>query len=97
MVVLQVINPNMATCRAAAQKWKNPFLTHSGLFLRHVWPSFQILSKSVEKQTSYVVALSAQLAPEDNYEKDNVRNSQFLNISCLNDILIAIVMPSGIF
>ena len=97
MVVLQVINPNMATCEAAAQKWKKTFFTHSGLFLRHVWPSFQILSKSVEKQKSYVMVLSAQLAPEDNYEKDNVRNSHFLNICCLNDILTAIVMPPGIF
>ena len=43
------------------------------------------------------MVLSAQLAPEDSYEKDNVQNSQFLNTSCLNDILIAIVMPSGIF
>ena len=97
MVVLQVINPNMATCGAAAQKWKNPFLTPSGLFLRHVWPSFQISSKSVEKQKSYVIVLSAQLAPEDNYEKDIVRNSHFLNICCLNDILIPVVMPLGIF
>ena len=53
MVVPQAINPNMATCGAAAQKWKNPFLTHSGLFLWHLGPSFQILSKLVEKQKSY--------------------------------------------
>ena len=82
MVVLQVINPNMATCGAAAQKLKKPVHTQLGLFLRLVEAQYQISSKSVEKQKCYVIVLSAQLAPEDNYEKDNVRNSHFLNICC---------------
>ena len=97
MVVLQAINPNIATYRAAAQKWKNPFLTHSGLFLWHLWPSFQILSKSVEKQKSYGVVLPFQLSPEDKYENDNVRKSPLLNITPLNPFLNAIVIPPGIF
>ena len=41
--------------------------------------------------------LSAQLALEVYYERDNVRKSQFLKITCSNHILTAIVMPPGIF
>ena len=59
--------------------------------------SKNLYSKSVEKQKSYVIVLSAQLAPKHNYERDNVRNSHFLNICSLNDILNAVVMPYGIF
>ena len=97
MVVLQAINPNMTTCGAAAQKQKNPFFIHLGLFLRQVWPSFQILSKSVEKQKSYGMVLPVQFAPEDRYENDNVRKSPLLNITHLNPFLNAIVIPPGIF
>ena len=97
MVVLQVINPNMATCRAATQKWKNPFFIHLGLFLRQVWPLFQILSKSVEKQKSYGVVLPVQFAPEERYENDNVRKSPLLNITHLNPFLNAMIIPPGIF
>ena len=93
MVVLQVINPS----RAAAQNWSQTFHIYLIILYGQNKSPYKILSKSVEKQKSYVIVLSAQLAPEDNYEKDNVRNSHFLNICCLNDISIAIVMPSGIF
>ena len=93
MVVPQVINPN----RAAAQNWSQTFHIYSIIRYGQNKSPYKILSKSVEKQKSYVMVLSAQLAPEDNYEKDNVRNSHFLNICCLNDISIAIVLPSGIF
>ena len=92
-MVPQVIDPN----RAAAQNWSQTFHIYSIIRYGQSKSPYKILSKSVEKQKSYVIVLSAQLAPEDNYEKDNVRNSHFLNICCLNDILIPVVMPLGIF
>ena len=93
MVVPQVINPN----RAAAQNWSQTSHIYLIILYGQNKSPYKILSKSVEKQKSYVIVLSAQLAPEDNYEKDNVRNSHFLNKCCLNDISIAVVMPYGIF
>ena len=93
MVVPQVINPN----RATAQNWSQTSHIYLIILYGQNKSPYKILSKSVEKQKSYVIVLSAQLAPEDNYEKDNVRNSHFLNICCLTDFLIAVVMPSGIF
>ena len=97
MVVLQAINPNMATCGAAAQKLKKPVQTLLGLFLGLVEAQYQISSKSVEKQKSYGVVLPVQFAPEDRYENDNVRKSPLLNITHLNPFLNAIVIPPGIF
>ena len=93
MVVPKVINPN----RADAQNWSQTFYIYLIILYGQNKSPYKILSKSVEKQKSYVIVLSAQLAPEDNYEKDNVRNSHFLKINCLNDILIAVLMPFGIF
>ena len=90
MVVLQIINPKWAT----AQNWSQPFHFHFVVFSRRIRSPYKILSKLVEKQKSYV---SAQLAPEANYEKDNVRKSRFSKITCSNHILTAIVMPPGIF
>ena len=92
-VVLQVIDPK----RAAAQNWSQLLFIHLVVFSGQIRSPYKILSKSVEKQKSYVVVLSAQLAPKANYERDNVQNPHFFNICRLNDILIAVVMPSGIF
>ena len=96
-MVLQAINPNMATCGAAAQKLKKPVQTQLGIFLGLVEAQYQISSKSVEKQKSYGVVLPVQFAPEDRYENDNVRKSPLLNITHLNPFLNAIVIPPAIF
>ena len=62
MVVPQVINPN----RAAAHNWSQTFRIYFIIFYGQNKSPYKILSKSVEKQKSYVMVLSAQLAPEDN-------------------------------
>ena len=62
--------------------------------LGHHTKFYQNRSKN-KKVTPFV--LSAQLALEINYERDNVWKSQFLKITCSNHILTAIVMPPGIF
>ena len=96
MVVLQSINPNIATYRAAAQKLKKPVQTQLGLFIRLVEAYYQILSKSDEKQKNSISIL-APIAPQDLSEMGNVWNSRFLKSRHGNHDLIAKIMVPGIF
>ena len=76
MVVPQAINLN----RAAAQNWSHTFHICFIALLGQTKPPYTISSKSVEKQESYGIAVSALMAPRDLSERGNVRNSRFLKI-----------------
>ncbi len=75
MVVLQSINPNIATYRAAAQKLKKPALTQLGSIMRPVEDHYKISSKLVQKQKSYTYPVLALIAPQDLSENGKVQNS----------------------
>ena len=97
MVVLQSINPNSATSRAAAQKLKKPAQTQLGSFMRPVEAHYKISSKLVQKPKSYTYPVLALIAPQDLSEMVNVWNSRFLKSRHGNHDLIAKIMVPGIF